>query len=92
MFEQTFKNIDDILHKDAGCGIELQSSCNLREVINRIDELCFGTLAENYEMSHLHEDKIRNMGSARRNGGEYDGISWQPNQPKGLPSFADVDF
>lgn len=23
MFEQTFKNIDDILHKDAGCGIEL---------------------------------------------------------------------
>jgi type I restriction enzyme M protein len=20
MFEQTFKNIDDILHKDAGCG------------------------------------------------------------------------
>jgi type I restriction enzyme M protein len=23
MFEQTFKNIDDILHKDAGCGREL---------------------------------------------------------------------
>ncbi|MFN8428535.1 MAG: hypothetical protein U0V04_01015 [Spirosomataceae bacterium] len=23
MFEQTFKNIDDILHKDAGCGNEL---------------------------------------------------------------------
>ena len=23
MFEQTFKNIDDILHKDAGCGSEL---------------------------------------------------------------------
>lgn len=23
MFEQTFKNIDYILHKDAGCGIEL---------------------------------------------------------------------
>jgi type I restriction enzyme M protein len=22
MFEQTFKNIDDILHKDAGCGSE----------------------------------------------------------------------
>ena len=31
MFEQTFKNIDDILHKDAGCGSELdyveQTSC-----------------------------------------------------------------
>jgi hypothetical protein len=23
MFEQTFKNIDNILHKDAGCGREL---------------------------------------------------------------------
>ena len=23
VFEQTFKNIDDILHKDAGCGSEL---------------------------------------------------------------------
>ena len=23
MFEQTFKNIDNILHKDAGCGSEL---------------------------------------------------------------------
>lgn len=23
MFEQTFKNVDDILHKDAGCGSEL---------------------------------------------------------------------
>jgi type I restriction enzyme M protein len=23
LFEQTFKNIDDILHKDAGCGSEL---------------------------------------------------------------------
>jgi type I restriction enzyme M protein len=23
MFEQTFKNIEDILHKDAGCGSEL---------------------------------------------------------------------
>lgn len=23
MFEQTFKNIDDVLHKDAGCGSEL---------------------------------------------------------------------
>ena len=23
MYEQAFKNIDDILHKDAGCGSEL---------------------------------------------------------------------
>jgi hypothetical protein len=26
MFEQTFKNIDDILHKDAGCSSELDNS------------------------------------------------------------------
>ena len=176
MFEQTFKNIDDILHKDAGCGSELdyveqtswvlflkylddfekdkktgaelagkeykeiiekkfrwdvwaapkskdgkidhhnaltgddlkdfvdqklfpylkrfkadaadtieykigeifselknrvQSGYNLREVINRIDELRFRSHAEKHEMSHLYEDKIKNMGNAGRNGGEY---------------------
>ena len=26
MFEQTFKNIDDILHKDAGCTSELDDT------------------------------------------------------------------
>jgi len=43
----------------------------LREVINRIDELRFRTHAEKHEMSHLYEDKIKNMGNAGRNGGEY---------------------
>jgi len=174
MFEQTFKNIDDILHKDAGCGSELdyveqtswvlflkylddlekdkqtaaelsgksynkiiddefqwnnwaspklengkidhnaltgddladfvniklfpylkkfkvnantieykigeifselknriQSGYNLREVVNLIDELRFRTHAEKHEMSHLYEGKIKNMGNAGRNGGEY---------------------
>ncbi|TVR76512.1 MAG: SAM-dependent DNA methyltransferase [Chitinophagaceae bacterium] len=49
----------------------IQSGYNLREVINRIDELSFRTHAEKYEMSHLYEDKIKNMGNAGRNGGEY---------------------
>ncbi len=49
----------------------IQSGYNLREVINRIDELRFRTHAEKYEMSHLYEDKIKNMGNAGRNGGEY---------------------
>jgi len=40
-------------------------------VINRIDELRFRTHAEKHEMSHLYEDKIKNMGNAGRNGGEY---------------------
>ncbi|HEY5511441.1 MAG TPA: N-6 DNA methylase [Prolixibacteraceae bacterium] len=49
----------------------IQSGYNLREVINRIDELHFRTHAEKHEMSHLYEDKIKNMGNAGRNGGEY---------------------
>lgn len=49
----------------------LQSGYNLREVINRIDELRFRTHAEKHEMSHLYEDKIKNMSNAGRNGGEY---------------------
>ena len=49
----------------------IQSGYNLREVINRIDELRFRTNAEKHEMSHLYEAKIQNMGNAGRNGGEY---------------------
>ncbi|RDB37026.1 MAG: SAM-dependent DNA methyltransferase [Spirobacillus cienkowskii] len=49
----------------------VQSGYNLREVINRIDELRFRSHAEKHEMSHLYEDKIQNMGNAGRNGGEY---------------------
>jgi len=50
---------------------KIQSGYNMREVINRIDELRFRTHAEKHEMSHLYEDKIKNMGNAGRNGGEY---------------------
>lgn len=49
----------------------IQSGYTLREVINLIDELRFGTSVEKHEMSHLYEAKIQNMGNAGRNGGEY---------------------
>ena len=49
----------------------VQSGYNLREVIDRIDELRFRTNVEKHEMSHLYESKIKNMGNAGRNGGEY---------------------
>lgn len=49
----------------------IQSGYNLREVINLIDSLRFRTYAEKHEMSHLYEGKIKNMGNAGRNGGEY---------------------
>ncbi len=50
---------------------KIQSGYNLREVINMVDELKFRTHKEKHEMSHLYEDKIKNMGNAGRNGGEY---------------------
>jgi type I restriction enzyme M protein len=50
---------------------KIQSGYNLREVINLIDQLRFRTHVEKHEMSHLYEDKIKNMGNAGRNGGEY---------------------
>jgi type I restriction enzyme M protein len=49
----------------------IQSGYNLREVVDRVDELRFGTQQEKHELSHLYEAKIKNMGNAGRNGGEY---------------------
>ncbi len=50
---------------------KIQSGYNLREIINHIDELQFGSQQEKHELSHLYEAKIKNMGNAGRNGGEY---------------------
>ena len=50
---------------------KLQSGHNLREVINQIDNLRFLSHREKHEISHLYEEKIKNMGHAGRNGGEY---------------------
>lgn len=50
---------------------KIHSGYNLREIIDHIDELRFRSQAEKHELSHLYEAKIRNMGNAGRNGGEY---------------------
>jgi type I restriction enzyme M protein len=50
---------------------KISSGYNLREIIDHIDELRFRSQTEKYELSHLYEAKIRNMGNAGRNGGEY---------------------
>lgn len=50
---------------------KIQSGYNLREVIELIDSLKFRTHSDKHEMSHLYESKIKNMGNAGRNGGEY---------------------
>src|ERR1035437_8580664 len=50
---------------------KISSGYNLREIIGHIDELRFRSQTEKHELSHLYEAKIRNMGNAGRNGGEY---------------------
>ena len=74
-FKQHAESPDTIEYKMGEIFSELknriQSGYNLREVINLIDQLRFRTHAEKHEMSHLYESKIKNMGNAGRNGGEY---------------------
>lgn len=74
-FKTDAESPDTIVYKIGEIFSELknriQSGYNLREVLNRIDELRFRSQAEKHEMSHLYEDKIKNMGNAGRNGGEY---------------------
>lgn len=50
---------------------KIQSGYNLRDVIDLVDYLRFGSQMEKHELSHLYEAKIKNMGNAGRNGGEY---------------------
>jgi type I restriction enzyme M protein len=50
---------------------KIQSGYNMREIIDHIDELRFRSQQEKHELSHLYEAKIKNMGNAGRNGGEY---------------------
>ena len=47
------------------------SGYSLREALEYIDQLRFRSQQEKHELSHLYEAKIKNMGNAGRNGGEY---------------------
>ena len=74
-FKENATSADTIEYKIGEIFSELknriQSGYNLREVVSLIDELRFRTHAEQLEMSYLYEGKIKNMGNAGRNGGEY---------------------
>ena len=50
---------------------KISSGYNLREIIDHIDELQFRSQNEKHELSALYEQKIKRMGNAGRNGGEY---------------------
>ncbi|MBI5412119.1 N-6 DNA methylase [Candidatus Peregrinibacteria bacterium] len=74
-FKSTADNPDTIEYKIGEIFSELknkiQSGYNLREVLNIVDGMRFRSQAEKHELSHLYEAKIKNMGNAGRNGGEY---------------------
>lgn len=50
---------------------KIQSGYSLRDALEKVDELQFRSQADKHELSHLYEVKIKNMGNAGRNGGEY---------------------
>jgi len=50
---------------------KISSGYKLREILNVVDGMHFRLYEEKHELSHLYEAKIKNMGNAGRNGGEY---------------------
>jgi len=74
-FKQRADNPDTIQYKIGEIFGEIknkvQSGYSLRDVLEKIDELRFRSQKEKHEVSHLYEAKIKNMGNAGRNGGEY---------------------
>ena len=50
---------------------KLQDGYTLRDILNEVDKLRFRSSEEKHELSSLYEEKIKNMGNAGRNGGEY---------------------
>jgi type I restriction enzyme M protein len=47
------------------------SGYSLRDALDHMDALSFGAQDQKHELSQLYEAKIKNMGNAGRNGGEY---------------------
>jgi type I restriction enzyme M protein len=50
---------------------KFRSGYSLRDALELMDQLSFRSQQEKHELSHLYEAKLRNMGNAGRNGGEY---------------------
>ena len=50
---------------------KIRSGYTLRDIIDHVDELRFRSQLEKHELSALYEEKIKRMGNAGRNGGEY---------------------
>ncbi|MDO8490134.1 MAG: N-6 DNA methylase [bacterium] len=74
-FKSEAENADTIEYKIGEVFSELknkiESGHRLREILELVDGMRFRTDAEKHELSHLYESKIKKMGNAGRNGGEY---------------------
>lgn len=74
-FRQTADHAQTIEYKIGEIFSELknkvQSGYILREILGYADELPFRSTKDKHELSHLYETKIKNMGNAGRNGGQY---------------------
>ena len=74
-FRNKAENFDTLEYKIGEIFSELKNKLHdgytLRDVINEIDNLQFKSSEQKHELSALYEEKIKNMGNAGRNGGEY---------------------
>jgi len=50
---------------------KIQSGYSLRSILDVVDKLHFQTDEQKHELSHLYESKIKNMGNAGRDGGQF---------------------
>ncbi len=74
-FKQRATSPDTIEYKIGEIFGEIKNKFNggysLRNALEYMDDLRFRSQKEKHELSHLYEAKIKNMGNAGRNGGEY---------------------
>jgi len=74
-FRRTAKTVHTLEYKIGEIFGEIRNRVRnghlLRAVLELVDTLRFQTRGEKHELSYLYEAKIRNMGNAGRNGGEY---------------------
>ena len=74
-FKQRATSPDTIEYKIGEIFGEIKNRFNsgysLRDALEHIDALRFRSQIEKHELSHIYEAKIKNMGNAGRNGGEY---------------------
>ena len=74
-FKERADSPDTVEYKIGAIFSEMRNKVNsgftLRDILAIIDKLEFGSRNDKHELSALYEEKIRNMGNAGRNGGEY---------------------